>query len=120
MELNNRLKEYRERAGLTQEQLAEQIGVQRNTVWRWENNRATMKADLLRRLSEILNVEPAILIKSDDTVDRKDDPDTQPDTNNLVFEWGGGKRLILPNTPETREIFERLVGQAMLSKQTPM
>lgn len=38
------LRERRERLGLTQEQLAAELGVAVNTIWRWENNRMKIGA----------------------------------------------------------------------------
>ena len=64
MKLSEKIKEYRERAGLTQEELAERMNVQRNTVWRWENQKANLKADSVQKLSAILNVAPADLMES--------------------------------------------------------
>ena len=37
MPLGQRIQELRKRAGLTQEQLAEQLGVTRQAVSKWEN-----------------------------------------------------------------------------------
>lgn len=57
MDLGDRVKELREKAGLTQEELAEKMGVQRNTVWRWENKKANLRADNIQRLSTVLNID---------------------------------------------------------------
>ena len=66
MKLGEKIKEFRENAGLTQEALADKMNVQRNTVWRWENQKANLKADNVQKLSTILNVEPSELIEDDD------------------------------------------------------
>mgnify|MGYP002626529110 CR=1 FL=1 len=62
MKISEKIRELREKAGLTQEELADRVGVQRNTVWRWENGKAKLKADNIQRLSFIFNVEPASLM----------------------------------------------------------
>ena len=62
MELSEKIKELRERAGLTQEQLAEQMGVQRNTVWRWENKKANLKAENIQSLSSSCSIVIILLI----------------------------------------------------------
>lgn len=36
----NPIRAYRAKRGMTLDQLATQIGVQRNTIWRWEQGRA--------------------------------------------------------------------------------
>lgn len=67
MRLGEKIKEFREKAGLTQEELAERMEVQRNTVWRWENQKANLKADNVQKLSVVLNVDPTDLIENDET-----------------------------------------------------
>lgn len=56
-----RLKTLRERAGLTQEQLAEQMDVSGQSVWDWENGRKRPGLGRVPRLSEVLGVEPGLL-----------------------------------------------------------
>ncbi|SRR5712692_276749 len=52
------LKEYRERYGLTQVQLAENLSVDERTLRRWENQETILK-DIgeLRRIASVLGVE---------------------------------------------------------------
>ena len=64
MEIGDRVKELREKAGLTQEELADRMGVQRNTVWRWENKKATLRTENIQRLSSVLNVDATELVSS--------------------------------------------------------
>lgn len=52
--VHNKLKEMRERAGLTQQQLAEKIGVTQQTIWYYENGRREMKSGVLVELSNAL------------------------------------------------------------------
>lgn len=40
MEIGNRLKNARKKIGMTQEQVAEKIGVSRQTISNWENNKS--------------------------------------------------------------------------------
>lgn len=35
----NELKQIRENLGLSQAEFADKVGVERNTVWRWENDK---------------------------------------------------------------------------------
>lgn len=62
MGIGDKVKELREKAGLTQEELAEKMGVQRNTVWRWENKKANLRADNIQRLSTVLNIDASELM----------------------------------------------------------
>ena len=59
-----RLKTLRERAGLTQEQLAERMDVSGQSVWDWENGRKRPGLGRVPRLSEVLGVEPGSLFPS--------------------------------------------------------
>lgn len=54
--LKDVLKEMRERAGLKQSEVAEQVGVTPQTYMKWENGKNEPKASNLRRLAQILNV----------------------------------------------------------------
>ena len=56
------LKYYRERAKFSQKTLAEKVGVQENTVWRWENGRAVPSAEIVRQLAEILGCSESELL----------------------------------------------------------
>lgn len=66
MEIGDKVKELRERAGLTQEELAELMGVQRNTVWRWENKKAGLRGENIQRISTVLNVNASELMSPDE------------------------------------------------------
>ena len=51
MTLGQRIQELRKRAGLTQEQLAEQLGVTRQAVSKWESDNGVPELDALIALS---------------------------------------------------------------------
>lgn len=48
----NRLKEYREKAGLSQEKLAEKLGVTRQTIISLESNRYVPSLELALKLAK--------------------------------------------------------------------
>lgn len=56
------LKLYREKAGKSQKDLAEIVGVQENTVWRWENKRASPSVEIVKALASALHVSEAELL----------------------------------------------------------
>lgn len=62
MGIGDKVRELREKAGITQEELADRMGVQRNTVWRWENQKANLRAENIQRLSSVLNVDTSELM----------------------------------------------------------
>jgi len=58
----NRIKEIRERAGLTQEKLGEILGVTANQIWRLETGRTRLNQHTMNALAQALGVHPADLI----------------------------------------------------------
>lgn len=57
-----RIREERERVGITQGELAEKVGVTGNSVWRWEPGAAFPRADDIDRLGEALGIQPEHLL----------------------------------------------------------
>ncbi len=51
----NNLKEVREKANLTQEQLANLINVDRSTITKWETGKASPRSDKLSMLAKVLD-----------------------------------------------------------------
>ena len=45
--------EVRKQMGLTQNQMANQIGIEPNTLWRWENNKSVPDADALAKIHSL-------------------------------------------------------------------
>lgn len=60
--MKNKVKEYREKAGLTQEQLAEKAKVSRNTISSLETKTNTnVTYEIMQRISEALNEKVATI-----------------------------------------------------------
>lgn len=59
---HNKLAEMRKRAGLTQQQLAEKIGVTQQTIWYYENDKREMKSGVLISMSQALGCTVADLL----------------------------------------------------------
>ena len=91
MEMGEKVKELRETAGLTQEELAYRMGVQRNTVWRWENNKANLRAENIQRLSSVLNVDTSELMPPETDQVIQVAPKVEPKRGELpgLAYWGG-------------------------------
>jgi len=53
--MKNKLKYFREKAGLTRAQLAETIGVDRTIIWRYENNKCQPRDEIKIRIAQTLN-----------------------------------------------------------------
>lgn len=68
MELGQKLKEARIEAALSQNALAEKIGVSRQTVSNWEHNRSYPDIGSLLKLSELYGLSLDELLKGDQTI----------------------------------------------------
>ena len=64
MELNEKLYELRKKNNWSQEELAEKLNVSRQTISKWESNKAIPELDKLVKLSEIYNITLDELIKN--------------------------------------------------------
>ena len=62
MELGNQIKQYRNRMGLSQEELADKVYVSRQTISNWETGRAAPDYDMLTLLAELLQVSASDLL----------------------------------------------------------
>ncbi|MCM1165807.1 MAG: helix-turn-helix domain-containing protein [Lachnospiraceae bacterium] len=65
MEIGNRLKTARNERGLTQEQVAEELGVSRQSVSNWENNRSYPDVVSVIKMSDLYSVSLDELLKGD-------------------------------------------------------
>lgn len=63
MTLGEKIQALRKQAGLSQEALAEQVRVTRQTISKWELDQSTPELELLARLSDIFQVSTDYLIK---------------------------------------------------------
>jgi transcriptional regulator with XRE-family HTH domain len=61
MEATHPIKLYREAQRLTQNDLAERLGVARTTVARWETGERNIDDELLPKVSELTGITKAIL-----------------------------------------------------------
>ena len=65
MEIGEKLREARVAAGQTQEKVAETIGVSRQTISNWENNRSYPDIISVLSLSDLYHVSLDTLLKED-------------------------------------------------------
>ncbi len=91
MSLGNKLAEARKKQNLTQEQLAERLGVTRQAVSRWESDAAYPETDKIVRMAQILEVSCDYLLQ--DGVDEKGKPAASPVTR--LLKQAQGKRVRL-------------------------
>ncbi len=67
MSIGDKIVEARKANNMTQEQLAELMGVTRQSISRWEQNQAYPEIEKILRLSDILNVSCDYLLKENET-----------------------------------------------------
>ena len=65
MRTADRIKKMRESAGLSQADLAQMIGVDVNTVWRWEKNRSSSERSI-KKIAQALNTSTGYLLGETD------------------------------------------------------
>ncbi len=68
MTFSERLTDLRKKSGMSQEQLAEKLGLTRQTVSKWENGQSTPELAYIAILSELLGVTTDYLIKGTQNV----------------------------------------------------
>ena len=74
MNLGNNLFQARKRAGLSQEQVAEKLGVARQTISKWELGETTPEMDKLIIMSELYNITLDELMKEENEGKVVNDP----------------------------------------------
>ncbi len=104
--IGKRIMENRKRLGMTQDALAEQLGVTAQAVSKWENDQSCPDITMLPKLAEIFGVttdvllghEPQRPVHQAEVVDREADPDgvrfSVGDSKHPLWElqWDSGKR----------------------------
>ena len=66
MSLGERIKEQRKSCGMSQEKLAELVGVSRQAVTKWETDQSAPSTEKLFKLAEIFGTSVDLLIKNDE------------------------------------------------------
>ena len=92
MTLGERLFEYRNSINMSQEKLAEKIGVTRQTISKWETNQSTPDFDKIVPLCEVFGISTDELIKGEKRVDEKEFKQIQ---NNYSEKRNKRKAIIL-------------------------
>ena len=106
MTLAEKLKAVRKQAGLSQEQLAEKLGVSRQAVTKWETGAGMPDIENIRAISALLGISIDELLSnertSSKTVDYRFESVTEYDIDEpkrYDMKFGGAKRLVLMGCP---------------------
>lgn len=119
--LGKRIIAHRKRLGLTQDALAEQLGVTAQAVSKWENDQSCPDITMLPRLAaifgtttdELLGIEKAEEAKPGEVVDNpppEESDGSHSAKGNFEFQWEAGSRSTL-----TFAVLVLLVGGLMLA-----
>lgn len=82
IEINERLRDARKKAGLTQDQVAEKVMVSRVTVSHWENGKSLPDIASLINLSNLYQISLDELLKGDPKMENKVKKDAKDLQNN--------------------------------------
>ncbi len=113
MALAANLRLQRKKAGFTQIELAEKLGVSIATLRRWESGETAPTGTRIIELANLLKVSPDEIIKDNENYEMNKAaillPHHEASNGMLVFE-GDGTRIELPPTEKGYEIFQQLVA----------
>lgn len=76
MKLTENIKKFRKESGMTQQQLAEKVGVTRQTISKWEKGLSLPDAESLTALADIFHVPVNELLGTDKEYKNADDLNT--------------------------------------------
>lgn len=95
MEIGSKLKEARMNSGFTQENVAEEIDVSRQTISNWENEKSYPDIISVIRLSDLYNVSLDNLLKGDADMIRHLEESTDVVTSNRKLILAVGANVIM-------------------------
>ena len=103
MQIGNRIQEYREKHGLSQEMLAEKLGVSRQSVSKWELNQAMPEIDKVVAMSKLFEITTDKLLIEPTKLELKIiQPKTYEDVYNIL-EMLQKNIIVIINFEETDE-----------------
>ncbi len=108
--LGKRIMEHRKRLGMTQDQLAEKLGVSAQAVSKWENDQSCPDITILPRLAELFKTSTDALLGKEAAApvheaEIVDNPDTHKKKQGWEFHWDNSRKDSL-----TFALFVLLVG----------
>lgn len=98
--LGKRIAEHRKRLGLTQDALAEKLGITAQAVSKWENDLSCPDITMLPKLAEIfgisadelLGMEQKTAVHTAEIVDEEESEGVRVQKGNWEFHWDGGRK----------------------------
>ena len=121
MAVSANIRQLRKKAGLTQIELAEKVGVSIATLRRWEAGETSPTGTRIVELAELLGISPDEIVRDDDSPRNPRPAINYQNSDNvncmLVYE-GEGTRIELPPTEKGYELFNRLVDNLIKKHDT--
>lgn len=109
----NRLKELRQEKGLSQKELAKDIGVHYRTLQNWENGKAEIKQDKAQQLADHFGVSVGYLLGYEETPDSL----LEEIASDLNRQLTKDEKEDLKKHPELNEYYLSLAWDRMLKNQ---
>jgi DNA-binding XRE family transcriptional regulator/predicted membrane protein len=106
--LGKRIMQHRKRCGLTQDQLAEKLGITAQAVSKWENDQSCPDITMLPRLAELFGTTTDALLGHSATV--HSEPEENNQNSGWEFHWDGGSWSAISTA-----VFVLLVGALLLA-----
>lgn len=114
MTISANIRQLRKKAGLTQIELAEKLGVSIATLRRWEAGETSPNGTRMTELAELLEVSPDEIVAGSESsagwqTMSAGNPKLMDRSNGMLVFEGDGTRIELPPTDKGYELFSRLV-----------
>jgi transcriptional regulator with XRE-family HTH domain len=109
--LGKRIVQHRKRLGLTQDQLAEKLGVTAQAVSKWENDQSCPDINMLPRLAELFGITTDQLLGRE-TVYEAEVVEPEKKESKWEFHWDAGRKGAL-----TTAIYVLLVGGLLFASR---
>ncbi len=114
--LGKRIMQHRKNMGLTQDQLAEKLGVTAQAVSKWENDLSCPDINMLPRLAELFGTTTDALLGrqtvpvAEVTASQPDEDEEETEKGNWQFHWEAGRHGAL-----TSAVYVLLVGALLFA-----
>lgn len=114
MSISGNIRTLRKKAGITQIELAKNLGISIATLRRWEAGETTPNGTRINELAKILKVAPEDIVSSEPEARNRSSSTTN--NGSLVFD-NGGTRIELPPSDQGYAIFNQLVQKVLGDKK---
>ncbi|MBR1486380.1 MAG: helix-turn-helix transcriptional regulator [Synergistaceae bacterium] len=116
-ELSENIRSMRKKAGLTQLDFAEKLGVSIATLRRWENGETAPTTTKVSEIANVLGTSPSEIVAKRTLYHlvKPEEPEKTAHNGAIVFE-NNGMRIELPETEKGYEVLNQLVENVLKNK----